>query len=165
MKKRIAIFFAAFSLIIAFSACTSLPKRGSPDDCLIVMKTITVNNTAYPSNMRSYFLKLSAGYGSVKIGKDYTAFIIQKPCVEILSLTTYVSGSATGDHGRCDVLAMLPYNPGHAAVLSTAFEQTISEHGPDGVMSSVRFRELEDSEFKEFIAELRKDPAFSDWEF
>ncbi len=160
----IAAAAACVLLSVSCSTLSTLPQPGSPDDCLIVLKSERKNLSSHTGFQgRRFSLELSHGLEPVYLPNGYAVFVVREPGVSVVGLSSTVGGRAKGEKSHHKMDMQLPYFPGHVVILPVAFVQTIRDAGPEMFMCHFEFRDLEAYERVELERELSKDPGFSRW--
>jgi hypothetical protein len=148
---------------IFLSACSTLPIKKGPDECLVVVKYEVLNKSMLPIGSLNWF-DFSSDYPSAMLPRDggVVAFVIKEPAVQIVSITNTPANGFKGETTNFKISDIyLPYTPGHIAVADFVFFLKIVDTG-HGESSSFGFRWLTDSERQDLLNELIKKKS-GDW--
>jgi hypothetical protein len=169
MKTTIALVLLASFL--ALTGCASLaqiggpatvPKLTSPDDCLVIIKTETINPEKIPEG-RAYIFNLSGNYPTVYADFKFAAFKISEPGVELKSISSHVGVGFTGDKASDEVGMVLPYDPGRLVIADIVFVQTYKKIDSSHATSSVKFRKITNEEKEKLFTFLSSSEKYSAW--
>ena len=145
---------------------SSVPLKKISDDCLILIRTVTLNKNNAPT-ARQYNIRLSSDYGLIAIPnekKSFVAIMIRKPGVKIVALTNAVNESHfTGETLDEPLDIGLPYTHGKVVVADFAFVQTLEQSYQHHWMTRFEFQKTSNEDRVAVIAQFLTRQASKSW--
>jgi hypothetical protein len=166
MLKKIlhAGLVTAILVLLSFSA-SAAPSITSPDDCLIVIKSDSVDNpylTYNEQHCRVYQYNFSGDYSPVIINDKYTIVVVREPAVSVKSISSGTNFNWRGPANDNKFGAVLPYKPGYLMIADFVFVTKAVKSGRN-IMTSYFSRKITDAEREELLEHFRNDSAFVQW--
>jgi len=164
VKLLKGLSFAVAAMLYAAS-CTTIPAKGTSDDCLVVIKTVIVN----PDNLalgRDYLLNYSGDQSPSRLGDNNGEFVfvrVRSENVETSTISTGARPGMTGPSQQYEFIHRLPYQPGSIVIADFVFEWSTWRTFEGHFMSSVKVRKISDEEKANLMSQLKQDSRFASW--
>ena len=146
-------------LFVLGSCATMIPEKIDANDCLVIIRTVYINNTKY-DDARTYklFFNNDIRPALVDEGRDsFLAIRVTKPgglVVKLHSEMSQLRGSFTGDSFDRDVDFDLPYEAGKAVIADFAFVRRLEKDGRSDFFNTYYDFKMLTKEEKQAILEL-----------
>jgi len=167
MRTKILHAGLVTAILVLFPFFASaVPTITSPDDCLIVIKSDSVDNPYLSYNeqhCRVYQFNFTGNYSPVIIKDKYTMVVVREPAVSVKSVSSGTNFNFRGASTDDKFKVLLPYKPGYLVIADFVFVTKAVKSGRS-IMTSYFPRKITDAEREDLLKQLRNDSAFAKWQ-
>ncbi len=160
MKKTIVLLAA-----LLVSCVSAVPARVSNSECLVVIKTETINPNRAPEAIIASLVLSNGAVIKVPRYSTYLSTVVEERGILIQSvrLSPDTNQNIVGQSQEYPVSLELPYRAGHI-VFAQAFSEKFTKGASGGVDYLFQFRPVTDDERAEMKAALEKNSHFASWD-
>jgi hypothetical protein len=166
MKSLAFLPLLAIVALMASCATSAFPPRKTSDDCLVLIRTTTINRDNAPT-AREYRFVLSSTNATVAVPNDAEGFVmimIREPGARIIGLTSQVNAARFTGEGSDEPLDFeLPYKHGEVVVADFAFTLTIEKTSENHYLSSFDFQKTPEESKAAVLEKFRKMEGAQSW--
>jgi len=167
MKVTITLCLVIVAQIIGLASCATVPKKTSPEDCLVLIRTTLINETGQAS-VRDYSFYFSDDIKPVIVddrNNSFTMVRVRKAGVMLVKLhSKIVSSDFSGAESNQDTDFDLPYKAGQVIIADFAFVRRIVGNRDIGIMIYTDFKRLSPEEKDALMEEAVKNKIIQKWE-